>query len=111
MNLQPDTPKPDTISQLQAMLQADPALVAQLQSEADTASVAAVIATAAAAKGIAVTTPELTAYMHATAAKQGEMSDAELAEVAGGIAWPVMSKKCTAKNPWTHHPEPFDINR
>ena len=103
--------KPETIAQVQAMLVADPALRAQLQSKADTASVAAAIAVAAAAKGIAISASELTAYMLDVAAKHGEMSDAELAEVAGGMPWPVMSKTCTAKNPWTHHPEPFDINR
>ena len=89
MSLKPDTLKsdtltPETISQLQTMIQADPALLAQLQSCTAAASYAAIIAKAAAAKGIEVSTPELVAHFDAAVARQGAMSDAELEQVAGG---------------------------
>ena len=84
MNLKPETLTPDTITQLQTMIQADPALLAQLQSCTAAASYAAIIAKAAAAKGIEVSTPELVAHFDAAVAKQGAMSDAELEQVAGG---------------------------
>ena len=76
--------KPETISQLQTLIQADPALVAQLQSCTDAASSAAVIAKAAAAKGMDVSEPDVLAHFEAATAKQGAMSDAELEQVAGG---------------------------
>ena len=84
MNLKPETLTPDTIIQLQTLIQADPALIAQLQSCTDAASSAAVIVKAAAAKGIDVSTPVLAAHFEAAAAKQEAMSDAELEQVAGG---------------------------
>ena len=72
------------------MIQADPALVAQLQSCTDAASSAAVIAKAAAAEGIDMSEPSLVAYFEAAIAKQGAMSDAELEQVAGGMpGWAV----------------------
>ena len=77
--------KPETISQLETMIKADPALVAQLQSCTDSASSAAVIAKAAAAKGMDVTEPDLVAYFEAAVANNGAMSDAELEQVAGGV--------------------------
>ena len=77
--------KPETITQLQTLIQADPALVAQLQSCTDAASSAAVIAKAAAVKGVTVSEPDLLAHFEAAAAKQGAMSDAELEQVAGGM--------------------------
>ena len=76
--------KPETIAQLQTLIQADPALVAQLQSCTDAASSAAVIAKAAAAKGLDVSAPDLMTHFEAATAKQGSMSDAELEQVAGG---------------------------
>ena len=76
--------KPETITQLQTLIQADPALVAQLQSCTDAASSAAVIAKAAAAKGMDVSTPDVVAHFEAAGAQQGSMSDAELEQVAGG---------------------------
>ena len=76
--------KPETITQLQTMIQADPALVAQLQLCTDVASSAAVIAKAAAAKGMDVSAPDVSAHFEAATAKQGAMSDAELEQVAGG---------------------------
>ena len=76
--------KPETISQLEAMIKADPALVAQLQSCTDSASSAAVIAKAAAAKGMDVSAPDVVAHFEGAAAKQGTMSDDELEQVAGG---------------------------
>ena len=84
MSLKPETLTPDTITQLQTMIQADPALVAQLQSCTDAASSAAVIAKAAAAKGMDVSEPSLVAHFEAATAKQSAMSDAELEQVAGG---------------------------
>ena len=77
--------KPETITQLQTLIQADPALVAQLQSCTDVASSAAVIAKAAAAKGMDVSAPDVVAHFEAAVAKQGAMSDAELEQVAGGM--------------------------
>ena len=77
--------KPETISQLEAMIKADPALVAQLQSCTDSASSAAVIAKAAAAKGMDVSAPDVVAHFEAEVAKQGAMSDEELEQVAGGM--------------------------
>ena len=82
--LTPDTITPDTITQLATMIQADLALTVQLQSCTDAASSAAVIAKAAAAKGMDVTTPDVLAHFEAAANKQGAMSDAELEQVAGG---------------------------
>ena len=76
--------KPETISQLQTLIQADPALVAQLQSCTDAASSAAVIAKAAAAKGLDVSAPDLMTHFEAAVAQQGAMSDTELEQVAGG---------------------------
>ena len=76
--------KPETIAQLQTLIQADPALVAQLQSCTNAASSAAVIVKAAAAKGIVVSEPSLVAQFEANKANQGAMSDAELEQVAGG---------------------------
>ena len=76
--------KPETITQLETMIQADPALLAQLQSCTDAASSAVVIAKAAAAKGVDVSAPDLVAHFEAALAQQGAMSDAELEQVAGG---------------------------
>ena len=84
MSLKPETLTPDTIAQLQTLIQADPALVTQLRSCTDAASSAAVIAKAAAAKGITVSSPDLLAHFEAITATQGAMSDAELEQVAGG---------------------------
>ena len=78
------TLKPETTAQIQAMLEADPALMAQLQSAADADNAAALLATAAAAKGITVSPTELTAHTQQAAAKHAQMSDAELEAVAGG---------------------------
>ena len=78
--------KPETIAQLQTLIQADPALLVQLQSCTDAASSAAVIAKAAAAKGMDVSAPDVVAHFEAPATKQGggAMSDAELEQIAGG---------------------------
>ena len=84
MSLKPETLTPDTITQLQTLIQADPALIAQLQSCADAASSAAVIANAAAARGIDVSAPDVVAHFEGAVAKQGTISDADLEQVAGG---------------------------
>ena len=83
--------KPETIAKLQTLIQADPALIAQLQSCADAASSAAVIAKAAAAKGMDVSAPDLATHFEAATAKQGAMSDAELEAVAGGVVGGVVT--------------------
>ena len=75
---------PETISQLETLIEADPALLAQLQSCTDAASSAAIVAKAAAAKGIHVTESDLVAHIEAELPKQADMSDAELDQVAGG---------------------------
>ena len=82
--------KPETIAQLQTLIQADPALIAQLQSCADAASSAAVIANAAAARGIDVSAPDVVAHFEASTTKQGAMSDAELEQVAAGAGHEVI---------------------
>ena len=87
--------KPETITQLETMIQADPALVAQLQSCADAASSAAVIAKAAAAKSIDVSATDVVAHFEAAVAKQGAMSDAELEQMAGGIGIPIAASIVT----------------
>ena len=76
----------ETIAQIQAMLEADPAMVKQLQSGANAYSAVALLATAASAKGIAVSTTELTAHLQEAAASQTGMSDTELEAVAGGLS-------------------------
>ena len=75
---------PETIAQLQTLIQADPALIAQLQSSTDAASSAAVIAKAGATKGMDVSAPDLVTHFEAATSKQGAMSDAELEQIAGG---------------------------
>ena len=84
MSLKPETLKPETIAQLKTLIQADPALTAQLQSCTDAASSATAISKAAAAKGIDASAPDLMRHFDAAVAKQGAMSDAELEQVAGG---------------------------
>jgi predicted ribosomally synthesized peptide with nif11-like leader len=75
--------KPETIAQIQTMLQADPALLAQVQSLSQPNDAADAIAKAASAKGIEVSAAEMAAHFE-SAAPQGAMSDAELEQVAGG---------------------------
>ena len=88
MSLKPETLTPDTIIQLQTLIQADPALVAQLQSCTDAATSAAVIAKAAAAKGMDVSAPDLVTHFEGATAQQEAISDAELEQVAGGALNP-----------------------
>lgn len=64
------------------MLQADPAVVAQLQSCTDVA--ATVIAMAAAVIGIDVSAPDVLAHFGEATARQLAVSDAELEQIAGG---------------------------
>ena len=77
---------PETITQIQTMLQADPTLLAQLQGETELAGVAAVIAKAAAAQGLNVSEPDLMRHLavEQSQATASGMSDAELEQVAGG---------------------------
>ncbi len=78
---------PETITQIQTMLQADPALLAQLQAETELAGVAAVLVNAAAAQGLDVSEADLISH---PLARQPQVcirarSDAELEQVAGGV--------------------------
>ncbi len=82
---------PETITQLQSMLKADPALLAQVQASDDAASSAAVLIKAAATKGIAVSASDIAAYVDSVSAKQGAMSDSELEQVAGGRDYTALS--------------------
>ena len=75
----------ETIVQIQAMLQADPALLAELQTQTELAGVAAVIAGAATAQGLDVSEADLLIYLTAQQSQAGgaAMSDTELEQVAG----------------------------
>ena len=76
----------ETITRIQAMLQADPALLAQLQAETELAGVAAVITKAATAQGLDINEADLMSHLEAEQlrAKTATLSDAELEHVAGG---------------------------
>lgn len=76
--------KPETIVQIQSMLQTDPALLAQVQSCADPVNAAAIIVKAAQAKGIEVSAEDVVAHAE-TATAQGALSDTALEQVAGGV--------------------------
>ena len=77
---------PETITQIQTMLQADPALLAELQTQTELAGVAAVITKAAATQGLDVSEADLLGYLTAQQSQAGaaDMSDAELEKIAGG---------------------------
>ena len=75
--------KPETIAQIQTLLQANPALLAEVRSSAKLSEAAASLAKAAAAKGVEISTSDLLEHFE-TAAKQATMSDSELEQVAGG---------------------------
>ena len=76
----------ETITQIQAMLQADPALLAQLQAQTELAGAAAVITKAATARGLDINEADLMSHLAAeqSQASATTMSDAELEQVAGG---------------------------
>ena len=76
----------ETITQIQAMLQADPALLAQLQAQTELAGAAAVITKAATAQGLDINEADLMSHLEAEQlrAKTATLSDAELEQVAGG---------------------------
>ena len=78
---------PETITKIQAMLQAAPALQAQLQAETELAGAAAVIAKAAAAQGLDIAEADLMGHLETEQlrAKTATLSDAELEQVAGGL--------------------------
>ena len=79
---------PETITQLQTLLQADPALLAQLQAETELAGVAAVIAKAATAQGLDVSQADLISLLTSEQSQvdAAAMSDTELEQVAGGFS-------------------------
>lgn len=88
------TLKPETITQIQTMLQADPALLAQVQSLAEPVEAAAILVKAAAANGIDVNVSDVVAFAESARASQGAISDSELEQVAGGsIEFVMMSLK------------------
>ncbi len=76
----------ETITRIQAMPQADPALLAQLQAETELAGVAAVITKAATARGLDINEADLMSHLAAEQSQTSAaaMSDAELEQVAGG---------------------------
>ena len=77
---------PETITQIQSLLQADPALLAQLQAQTELAGAAAVITKAATAQGLDINEADLMSHLEAEQlrAKTATLSDAELEHVAGG---------------------------
>ena len=77
---------PETIAQIQTLLKADPALLAQLQAQTELAGVAAVIAKAAAAQGLNLSEATLMSFLTVEQSQTtaAAMSDAELEQVAGG---------------------------
>ena len=77
---------PETITQIQTMLQADPALLAELQTQTELTGVVAVISKAAAAQGLDVNEADLMSHLAAqqSQASAADMSDAELEQVAAG---------------------------
>lgn len=76
--------KPETFSQIQSMLQADPALLEQVKAHTEPAGASELIARAASAKGIQVAPSDLVAYAEETASNDGALSDAWLEHIAGG---------------------------
>ncbi len=78
----------DTITRIQALLQADAALLAQVQSCTDTASAATLIAQTAAENGIEVTAADMLAHVEKAASRQGTLSDTELERISGGNSDP-----------------------
>ena len=77
----------ETIVQIQAMMQAEPALLVQLQAETELAGAAAVIAKAAAAQGLDIAEADLMGHLETEQlrAETATLSDAELEQVAGGL--------------------------
>ena len=77
---------PETITQIQTMLQADPALLAQLQAQTELVGAAAVITKAATAQRLDINEADLLSHLAAeqSQASATTMSDAELEQVAGG---------------------------
>ena len=77
---------PETIKQIQTLLQADSALLAELQTQTELTGVAAVITKAAIAKGLDINEADLMSQLEAEQlqASATTMSDAELEQVAGG---------------------------
>ena len=76
---------PETLAQLQTLLQADPALLTQLQAETELAGAAAVITKAATAQGLDINEADLLSHLAAeqSQASAAAMSDADLEQVAG----------------------------
>ena len=73
---------PANITALQALVQADPALAQQLQSATTNEAATQLLAKAASQKGLAVDAHAIADYLKTTPTAQ--MTDAELAAVAGG---------------------------
>ena len=76
----------ETITQIQTMRQAAPALLAQLQAQTELVGAAAVITKAATAQRLDINEADLLSHLAAeqSQASATTMSDAELEQVAGG---------------------------
>ena len=76
----------ETIKQIQTMLEVDPRLFAQVQTQTELTGAAAIITRAAAMQGLDVCENDLMSYLEAEQlrAKSATLSDAELEHVAGG---------------------------
>ena len=73
---------PANITALQALVQADPALVQQLQSATTNEAATQLLAKAASQKGLALDANAIADYLKTT--QTAQMTDAELEGVAGG---------------------------
>ncbi len=76
--------KPETIAQIQTLLQTDPVLLAEVQSSEKLSETVASLAKIAAARGIEISASDLLAHFE-TIARQTMVSDAELEQLAGGL--------------------------
>lgn len=84
---------PKTITDLQALVQADPALAEQLRAAATTDDAVQLLVQAARQQGIEVDASAIAE--HSESAKGTQMSDTELEAVAGGLAMMKLSELVT----------------
>ena len=78
----------ETITQIQTLLQADPALLAQLDAQTELAGVAAVITLAATAQGLDISQADVISHLSSEQSQvdAAAMSDTELEQVVGGFS-------------------------
>ena len=85
--------KPETITQIQTMLQANPVLLVQGQSLTEPAESAAFVINAAACQGIDVSAADVAVFFKESGVHQVTVSDIELKKIAAGAGrsryWPV----------------------